>query len=123
MERKTALVVDDDPDIRRLLRVYLENLAFSVQEAGTGKAAMQLLRARAPSLVCLDLVLPEMSGYEICEAIRSNAATRDVPVLVLSARSTPDDRALAEELGASAYLVKPLQRSTFLSTVKLLMGG
>jgi CheY-like chemotaxis protein len=119
--RKTALVIDDDPDIRRLVRAYLEKLGMTVQEAATGKAAIELLQAGAPSLVCLDLMLPEISGYEICERIRSSGGTRDLPVLVISARSTPSDRALAEELGASAYLVKPLRRSSFVSTVKLLL--
>ncbi len=123
MERKTALVIDDDPDIRRLVRVYLERLAFKVEEAGTGKAALEKLQRGRPSLVCLDLILPDISGYDVCERIRSRPQTKDVPVLVMSARAMPGDRALAEELGASAYLVKPLDRRSFSRTVELLIAA
>lgn len=123
MEQKTALVIDDDPDIRRMIRSYLEKLAFVVKEAGTGKAAMEILHRERLSLVVLDLILPEISGYDICERIRSRPQTKDVPVLVISAKAAPADRATAEELGASAYLVKPLRRRTFVAAVEMLVRG
>ena len=106
-----------------MLRKYLEKLAFAVSEAATGKAAMESLQRETPDLICLDLMLPESSGYEICEKIRASAAWRDLPVLVISARSMPSDRAIAEEVGASAYLIKPIRWDSFSATVRSLMDG
>lgn len=120
---QNALVVEDDPSIRRLLRSYLEKLGFKVQEASTGKAALSQLEGEpAPLLVCLDLMLPELSGYKICEHIRATPRLKEMQVLVISARALPSDRALAEEIGANAYLIKPLRWEPFSSVVKGLFG-
>ncbi|HEY2031685.1 MAG TPA: response regulator [Myxococcales bacterium] len=111
---RSALVVEDDPEIRKLLRKYLEKLGFAVDEAGTGKAALALLETvRLPAIVCLDLMLPDSSGYVVCERIRLIERFADVPVLILSARSMPADRAQAEEVGATAYLIKPIRWASF----------
>ena len=119
-----ALVVEDDPEIRKLLRKYLDKMGFEVDEAATGKAALATLDASAPfSLVCLDLMLPESSGYTICERIRATPRLRDTPVLVISARSMPPDRAAAEEVGANAYLIKPIRWNSFQATVQELVPG
>src|SRR5205085_7364502 len=120
--RKQVLVVEDDPEIRKLLAKFLERLGLVAIEAATGKAALVTLEKLTPELVCLDLMLPELSGYQICERIRATPHLAKVPVLVISARSTPPDRALAEELGADAYLVKPLRWNTFSTTVMSLIG-
>jgi two-component system chemotaxis response regulator CheY len=121
-DAQSVLVVDDDPDIRRLLRTYLMKMNFDVSEAGSGKAAWAQLELLQPRLVCLDLMLPESSGFEICERIRATPRLRGLPVLVISARSMPHDRALAEEAGASAYLMKPLRRQSFVEAVRALTG-
>ena len=122
--RRRVLVVEDDPEIRKLLRKYLDKLSFEVTEAATGKAALALLGDSAQfELVCLDLMLPESSGYAICEYIRSTPKLRDTPVLVISARSMPPDRALAEEAGANAYLIKPIRWNSFAATVQELVPG
>jgi CheY-like chemotaxis protein len=115
------LVVEDDPEIRKLLRKYLEKLGFEVDEAGTGKAALALLETvRVPAIVCLDLMLPDSSGYVVCERIRALPRLADVPVLIISARSMPPDRAQAEEVGATAYLIKPIRWASFSETVQRL---
>lgn len=121
-QRQLALVVEDDPAVRRLLRGYLERLSLQVEEAATGRAALSLLQQHSPALVCLDLMLPECSGYEICERIRAMPRLRDVPVLVVSGRAMPSDRAMAEEAGATAYLIKPVRWKTFSATVSDLLG-
>src|SRR5437763_14086222 len=117
-----SLVVEDDPEIRKLIRKYLEKLGFSVREAGTGKAALVLLEQIDPVLVCLDLMLPESSGYEICDHMRKTPRLKSVPVLVISARAMPTDRAQAEEVGASAYLIKPIRWVSFAATVRALVS-
>ncbi|HEX4385563.1 MAG TPA: response regulator [Myxococcales bacterium] len=119
----SALVVEDDPEIRKLLRKYLEKLGFSVEEAATGKSALAMLETvEVPNIVCLDLMLPDSSGYTICERIRALPRLSEVPVLIISARSMPPDRALAEEVGATAYLIKPIRWASFSEVVLGLTG-
>jgi two-component system chemotaxis response regulator CheY len=120
--RGDAIVIEDDPDARRLIRSYCERLGFRVETAASVRAANALLDARTPDLVCLDLILPEASGLGICERIRATPRLAEVPVLVISARATPFDRALAEEAGASGYIVKPLRWKGFLDAVERLIG-
>lgn len=120
---KLVLLVEDDPEIRKFLRRCLEKLELRVKEAATGRAALALLKEEKPALVCLDLMLPEFSGYEICEMIRASPDLHDVPVLVVSARAMPPDRAMAEEAGASGYLIKPIRFKAFSAAVGELLAG
>jgi two-component system chemotaxis response regulator CheY len=107
-QQRIALVVEDSPLLRGMLGDLLQELGFTqVAEAGSGRAAKELLADTTPDLVCLDLTLPDISGYEVCEHIRASPALRNVPVLMISARTQTMDRAQAEEVGASGYLTKP----------------
>ena len=119
--RKLVVLVEDDPEIRKFMRRCLEKLHLRVKEAATGRAGLALLEEEKPALVCLDLMLPEASGYEICEQIRASPVLRDVPVLIVSARSMPPDRAAAEEVGATAYMIKPIRWKTFSTMVSELL--
>jgi two-component system chemotaxis response regulator CheY len=83
---------------------------------------MMLLAQMRPDLVCLSLLLPELSGYTICEYMRSTPSLRQVPVLVMSARATPKDRADAEEVGASAFLPKPFTHKQFVNVIIGILG-
>lgn len=106
-QERTALVVDDDPEIRRLLSTGIERLGFSVRQAADGRTAIKRLDEQRPSLLCLDLMLPESSGYDVCEHVQRTPALRGLPIVMVSARALPADRAQAEELGVRAYLAKP----------------
>jgi two-component system chemotaxis response regulator CheY len=98
-----------------MVRTHLEALRVPDQESGfvsvveaeSGRGALSILAIIAPALVVLDLILPELSGYELCERLRASATLQHVPILAISARAMPEDRAAAEEAGASAFLVKP----------------
>jgi len=92
-----------------------------VIEVGSGRLAVEVLGRTAPGLVVLDLMLPELSGFEVCEHIRRVPELRRVPVLITSARGMPQDRAQAEEAGADAYLVKPFSRNELIETVRRLL--
>ena len=105
-----------------MIRKYLEDMQIAVTEAATGKAALSRLAESVPDLICLDLMLPESSGYAICEHVRKTASLREVPVLVISARQMPADRAAAEEVGANAYLIKPIRRAQFEATIRELLA-
>ncbi|MDP3235505.1 MAG: response regulator [Myxococcales bacterium] len=115
---KTALVVDDDPDIRKVLGAYLTRLGFTVSFASDGRSAIKRLDERRPLLLCVDLMLPESSGYDVCEHVRTTEALKGLPILMVSARTMPEDRAWAEELGVKCYLAKPFTQAQFVAAVQ-----
>jgi CheY-like chemotaxis protein len=115
-------VVEDHPDARALVRTYLLGMGVEVVDVAEGRSAIRQLEASAPDLVCLDLMLPELSGYEVCEFMRAHPKLKDVPILIMSARAKPMDRAFAEDVGATAYLVKPFKRSDFNRAVTACMN-
>src|SRR5215468_5817153 len=121
MAARKALVVEDHPDARALVRTYLTAMGLEVVDVAEGRSAIRVLQTSRPDLVCLDLMLPELSGFEVCEFMRGRPELRDIPILVMSARAKPMDRAFAEEVGATAYLVKPFKRSEFSRAVDLCM--
>jgi two-component system phosphate regulon response regulator PhoB len=101
------LVVDDEPDIRRLVSINLQRAGHRVVEAESGEAALACVQAERPALVILDLMLPGMDGREICRRLRADPATARIPVLMLTARSAESDRVGGFELGADDYVTKP----------------
>ena len=117
-KKQTVLVVEDDPALRKLVRGYLSFMGFSIVEVADGRSAMAKLGEQVPDLVCLDLMLPESSGYDVCEFMRKTETLKHVPVLMMSARTLPEDRAYAEEVGVTAYLTKPFSRAEFTQHVR-----
>jgi DNA-binding response OmpR family regulator len=123
-QQGTVLVVEDSPMFRRMLGDMLQELGFTnVLEAFGGRAAMELLADARPDLVCLDLTLPDISGFEVCEHIRATPGLQDVPVLMISARTQTMDRAQAEEAGASGYLIKPFTPEELRQQVERVMAA
>jgi len=122
-DAQTALLVDDDPRVLRIVSTYLEDMGFEVTRASDGRKAIQRLEASRPSLLCIDLVLPEASGYDVCRYVRGTDRLKDLPILVISARTLPADQALAEELGVREYLVKPFRKADFISRVQRTLEG
>jgi DNA-binding response OmpR family regulator len=120
--RRMVLLVEDSPGLRSALRLALQSLDLEVLEAADGRAALERLAACTPDLVVLDLVLPRVSGFEVCEALRRSPQQRRVPVLVTSGRVLPEDRAQALEAGADAFLAKPFGLAEFRARVKELLG-
>lgn len=104
---ETILIVDDEADIVDLLGHVFRREGFRVLSAGDGRAAVDLCRSARPSLVLLDLMLPEMSGLEVLKALRSHEGTGSIPVILLTARKEEVDRLLGFELGADDYVTKP----------------
>ena len=101
------LVVEDEPDILELVRFHLVQAGWTVETAATGSEALGALRRGRPDLVVLDLMLPDVSGSEICREIRADRALSDVPVVMLTARAEEVDRVVGFELGADDYVTKP----------------
>jgi two-component system alkaline phosphatase synthesis response regulator PhoP len=99
-----VLVVDDDPGIVKVVRAYLEQAGFDVLVAYDGKKALHIARHDKPDLVVLDLMLPEMDGWDVCRALRKES---DVPIIMLTARVEETDKLVGLELGADDYVTKP----------------
>lgn len=107
MARECILVVEDDADILQLLRFTLESAHFDVVTASTGSAGLEAARRHLPALVLLDLMLPGMSGFDICRELKRHQETSSIPVIMLTARSEEVDRIVGLELGADDYVTKP----------------
>jgi two-component system chemotaxis response regulator CheY len=120
---KTALVVDDDPEIRKIIAIYLKRMGFAVTQAGDGRAAIRQLDDARPDLLCIDLVLPESSGYDVCEHILHSEGLKGLRILMISARTLPADQAMAEELGVHDYLIKPFSQADFIAHVNRVLEG
>lgn len=120
--QKKVLVLEDDPVVRKLIRRHLETLGVDVLEASDARAAISKLKDSQPALLCLDLMLPESSGFAVCEYMRSVPQLERVPIIVISARTSISDRALAQEMGISHYLTKPFRREEFLKLVRGLLA-
>jgi two-component system phosphate regulon response regulator PhoB len=101
------LVVDDEPEIVALVTYHLAKTGYRISTAASGQDALDMARRERPSLIVLDLMLPGMSGFDVLEQLRSDDATRDVAVLMLTARREEPDRIRGLSLGADDYLTKP----------------
>ncbi len=107
MPGERILVVDDEADLLELVSFHLRQAGFSVETACDGASALEALRRSPPSLVLLDVLLPDLTGTEILRALRREEATRNVPVVLLTARGDEVDRVVGFELGADDYVTKP----------------
>ena len=111
------LVIDDEPQMRRLLRVALEAHDYEVAEAATGPAGLVEAATRAPDIVLLDLGLPEMPGIDVLRRLREWS---DVPVLILSVQDAGEDKVAALDLGADDYVTKPFDTAELLARLRVL---
>jgi phosphate regulon transcriptional regulator PhoB len=119
--RHKILVVEDESDIRELLRYNLTQEGFAVEEASDGAEALDRVTRRLPDLLVLDLMLPRMSGLELCRKMRSNPDTARLPILVVTAKGAEVDRVLGLEMGADDYVVKPFSPREVVARVKALL--
>lgn len=115
------LVVEDESDLRDLLSYNLRNEGHEVVEAATVGAAFASIRKDKPELVVLDLMLPDMSGTELCRMVKSDPATADIKIIMLTAKSEEADRIVGFELGADDYITKPFSLREFLLRVSAVL--
>jgi len=118
MSTGTIFLVDDEPKVCELLRVYLERSGYSVMCIQQGTQALEEVARRPPDLILLDLNLPEMDGLEVCKALRK---TSDVPIIMLTARDEEADRIVGLELGADDYVTKPFSPREVVARVKAVL--
>ena len=117
-----VLAVDDDPVIQRLLQVNLEMEGFDVDLAADGAEALERMRTSAPDLVLLDVMMPELDGWAVCEAMQADPSLADIPVIFLSARAQDADIERGTGLGAAAYITKPFDPIDLVALVEELIA-
>jgi DNA-binding response OmpR family regulator len=104
---QTILIIDDDIDTLKLVGIMLERKGFRILASTTGKKGLQLAKDENPDLILLDIMIPDMNGYDISRAIRSAPETEAIPIIMFTARSQVDDKVEGLEAGADAYITKP----------------
>lgn len=121
MAGEIVLVVDDEANIVELAQMYLEQEGFRVQAAGDGAKALEIVARRPPALMVLDLMLPQVDGWEVCRRVRSGKAAPDLPIIMLTARDDDVDKIVGLELGADDYLTKPFNPRELVARVKAIL--
>jgi len=116
-----VLVVDDEPDIRRLVAINLRKAGYVVLEAASGREALQCVASGPLSMVILDLMLPDISGETVCKTLRENPKTAGLPVMMLTAKGNTEDRIEGFELGADDYVTKPFSVRELVLRVQALL--
>ncbi|MFZ0548149.1 MAG: response regulator [Candidatus Promineifilaceae bacterium] len=122
MSQRRILLVDDDPGLTALLDLVFRRANFEVVVANTGSDGLKKAAELDPALILLDIMMPDISGVEVCTHLRSTSETAAVPVLILSASGNTDDRDLALAAGADAFIQKPISPTELVSKVNSLLG-
>lgn len=118
MGKKRILIIEDEEDIRELIRYTLDREGFGVSEAGTGEEGLRSAADRNPDLVLLDLMLPGKDGLSVCRELKGDEATRNIPVIMVTARGEESDIVAGLELGAEDYVVKPFSPKVLAARIR-----
>ena len=121
--KRRVLVVDDDELILQILTTILDMEDFEVRTVETGEDALAAVEEELPDVVVLDVMMPGMDGLEVCTRLRAEPETKDVPVILLTARGDPEDRQRGLDAGADAYLTKPFSPLELIRIIGTLEGG
>ena len=115
------LIADDEPNQLELMSFNLSNAGYSIIKATNGKEAIELIENDSPDLIILDWMMPKMSGIDVCRTLRSRSETKQIPIIILSARSEDSDKSLGLDTGADDYISKPFSPKELISRVKALL--
>lgn len=118
MANNKVLIVDDDEHIVELIKLYMDKEGFDTVTANNGKKAVELFKSEAPAIVILDVMMPEMDGWQVCREIRR---VSNIPIIMLTAKGETFDKVLGLELGADDYMVKPFEPKELLARVKAVL--
>jgi len=122
MSRK-VLVVDDEEVIRKFLKIHLVKLGYEVKEAADGEKALEQLKKDDFDLLICDILMPNKDGWEVIKEVRSNSKTKDIPVIVLTAKDRDSDMFKGYDLGANYYMTKPFTKAQLLYGLQLMFEG
>lgn len=116
-----VLLVDDEPNIIVALEFLMEQQGYLVRTAYNGLSALRAIENELPDLIILDVMMPEMDGFEVAKAVRDNPACSDIPIVFLTAKGTSDDKWKGYESGGEVYLIKPFDNDELVNTIKELI--
>ena len=119
---KTVLVVDDEPMTRTLLKLMLAPTNYEIIEAGDGFEALEKIEQQLPDIMILDVMMPHMDGFTLCQMLRKREETANTPIILLSAKTTPDAVQAGLDAGADRYLTKPVSRKDLLESMTALLA-
>lgn len=117
-KRKKILIVEDEESLLKLESILLTSKGYEVEGVADGLAAMEAIKKSQPDLVLLDIMLPEIDGFEVCRRIKEDPDTRDIPVIMLTAKKSREDMARGEEVGADWYITKPFKSAMVIETIQ-----
>src|SRR6185503_11074025 len=120
---KRILIVDDEPSIVVSLEFLMKREGLDVEVAADGEAALAAIEQRAPDLVLLDLMLPKVNGFDVCQRLRADPRHRDLKIVMLTAKGRETDQAKGMALGADLYITKPFSTKELVAQVKQLLGA
>ncbi len=118
----TILIADDEPSLRLLVKASLAVRKHTIIEVANGQDALNLARQVQPDLVLLDVMMPFLTGFQVCEEMRKDPKTAKIPVIILTAKGGQDDRELANSVGASHFLTKPFRPPELLAAVDMILN-
>jgi len=121
MAKKRILLVEDDPYVVKALKIRLEAGDFEVIVAIDGKEGLEKARNEKPDLIILDVMLPEMSGFDVCRKLKIEKQYKDIPIIMLTAKFQPSDVKFGTEMGADAYITKPFDSHVLLAKIEELL--
>jgi len=114
-------VVDDEPDLVRILEFGLKAAGYQVDTAYDGQEGLKKAREQKPDIILLDLMLPKLDGYKVCRLLKFDERYKHIPIMILSARTQEGDQNLAHEMGANRFLTKPYEFAEILEHIKALL--
>jgi len=116
--KKMILIVEDEESLLKLESILLTSRGYEVKGVADGQAALTAVIEVKPDLVLLDIMLPEVDGFEVCRQIKSNEATKHIPVIMLTAKKSREDMARGEQVGADWYITKPFKSAMVIETIQ-----
>lgn len=121
MDKKRILIVEDEEDFSEVLEVILKAHGFEVHTASAGKEGLSIARNIHPDLIILDVMLPEIDGYKICRLLKFDERYKEIPIILLTARTQEEDKLLGKQAGADAYLVKGQKPEVLIGQINTLL--
>ncbi len=119
---RSILIVDDEPMTRNLLRLMLKGSGFEIDEAEDGMTALEKVQAHKPDVMLLDVMMPGVDGLTVCKRLRADAETADLPIVILSAKTTQSAIQAGLDAGANLYLTKPVRIKNLLESIQSVVG-
>jgi two-component system, OmpR family, alkaline phosphatase synthesis response regulator PhoP len=124
MSEKTILIVDDDRDTRTIIKTILAAKGYATQEAASGKEALLYVESFSPGLILLDIMMPEMSGYDVIARLKMQPETQNIPVIMLSAKAESEDILTGyQEYAVEYYITKPFTPKELINGIELVLSG